>query len=52
MIAILLVVIAAVATNIAFAEGETGEEASSHYGMLSLLTPFFAIVLSLSLIHI
>lgn len=46
MIAILLVVIAAVATNIAFAEGETGEEASSHYGMLSLLTPFFAIVLS------
>ena len=45
-IAALLVAITIIATNIVFAESETGEEASAHFGLLSLATPFLAIVLS------
>ena len=37
--------VALLTTGFVFAEGE-GEELAAHYGVLSLVTPFFAIVLS------
>lgn len=42
--AAVFLLVAVFATNIVFAE--TGEEATKYYGALSLVTPFFAIVLS------
>ena len=46
IIAIAFIVTLILMTNFVFAEGETGEDAAAHYGFLSLLTPFCAIVLS------
>lgn len=42
----IFLLVAVLATNIVFAETDAGAEAAAHYGVLSLITPFFAIVLS------
>ena len=46
LLAGLFLLVLTVTVNFAFAETEGAEDAAAHYGMLSLVTPFCAIVLS------